>query len=131
MRKTIKTAAEALDGALDKVENVMEDIVEDTGKAAKKVATKAKRQVKVAAEMAEPVAEEVKKAVRTPRKKLVPEIFVQWDADELTITDVVDKAKADYKKEHKDAVLSCKVYVKPQEKMAYYVINDVAGKVEL
>ena len=124
MRETIKTAAEALDEALDKVE----DIVEDTGKAAKKVATKAKRQVKAAAEKAEPVAEEVKKAVR---KKATVDVYVQWDESELTINEIVEKAKADFKKDHKNAIVTCRVYVKPQEQMAYYVINDVEGKVEL
>lgn len=127
MRKTIKAAAETLDEALDKVE----DIVEDTSKAAKKVATKAKRQVKAAAEKAEPVAEEVKKAVRAPRKKATIDVYVQWDETEMDMNEIVEKAKADFKKDNKAAIQSCRVYIKPQEKMAYYVINDVAGKVEL
>ena len=32
---------------------------------------------------------------------------------------------------HKVGVQSCKVYVKPEEGMAYYVINKVSGKLEL
>ena len=131
MSKKIKTAVEALDEAMDKVEDIVEDIVEDAGKTAKKVATKAKRQVKAAAEKAEPVAEEVKKAVRAPRKKATIDVYVQWDESELTIDEIVEKAKADFKKDNKAAIVTCRVYVKPQEKMAYYVINDVAGKVEL
>ena len=127
MRKKVMDIAETLDEALDKVE----DIVEDTGKAAKKVATKAKRQVKAAAEKAEPVAEEVKKAVRAPRKKATTDVYVQWDESELDMNEIVEKAKADFKQENKGAIQSCRVYIKPQEKMAYYVINDVAGKVEL
>ena len=127
MRKTIKAVAETLDETLDKVE----DIVEDTSKAAKKVATKAKRQVKAAAEKAEPVAEEVKKAVRAPRKKATTDVYVQWDEVELDMNEVVEKAKAAFKQENKGAIQTCRVYIKPQEKMAYYVINDIAGKVEL
>lgn len=127
MREKIKTAAEAVDEVLDKVE----DIVEDTGKAAKKAATKAKRQVKAAAEKAEPVAEEVKKAVRAPRKKATTEVYVQWDASEVEMNELVDRAKADFKKEHKGAIQSCRIYIKPQEKMAYYVINEIQGKLAL
>ena len=40
-------------------------------------------------------------------------------------------AKADYRTTHKVGVQSCKVYVKPEEGMAYYVINKVSGKLEL
>ena len=47
------------------------------------------------------------------------------------ITDVVDRAKADYRATHKVGVQSCKVYVKPEENAIYYVINKVAGKLEL
>ncbi len=131
MREKIKTAAEALDEALDKVEDIVEDTSKAAKKAATKAATKAKRQVKAAAEMAEPVAEEVKKAVRAPRKKATTDVYVQWDEAELDMNEIVEKAKAAFKQENKGAIQTCRVYIKPQEKMAYYVINDIAGKVEL
>ena len=44
---------------------------------------------------------------------------------------MVDRAKADYRATHKVGVQSCKVYVKPEENAIYYVINKVAGKLEL
>ena len=40
-------------------------------------------------------------------------------------------AKADYRATHKVGVQSCKVYVKPEEGTAYYVINKVSGKLDL
>ena len=43
----------------------------------------------------------------------------------------IDRAKADYRTTHKVGVQSCKVYVKPEEGAAYYVINKVSGKLEL
>ena len=43
----------------------------------------------------------------------------------------IDRAKADYRATHKVGVQSCKVYVKPEEDAAYYVINKVSGKLEL
>ena len=36
-----------------------------------------------------------------------------------------------YRATHKVGVQSCKVYVKPEEGAAYYVINKVSGKLEL
>ena len=137
MSKTTKSkkAAEAIEETLDKLGDTIEDMVEDAGEAAKKAATKAKRQVKAAAKKAEPAIEETKKAVRSTRKKvtaaLVPEIYVQWDDAETAVSDIVEKAKEDYKAQHDELILSCRVYVKPQDKMAYYVINDVEGKVSL
>ena len=47
------------------------------------------------------------------------------------VTDIIDRAKADYRATHKVGVQSCKVYIKPEEGAAYYVINKVSGKLEL
>ena len=46
-------------------------------------------------------------------------------------SDIIDRAKADYRTTHKVGVQSCKVYVKPEEGAAYYVINKFSGKLEL
>ena len=80
------------------------------------------------AEVVETVVEEVKK---TTRKKMVPSLVVQWDANEVSVDAILEKAKAEYKAEHKNAITSCNIYIKPQEGMAYYVINDVDGKFAL
>lgn len=40
-------------------------------------------------------------------------------------------AKADYRLTHKVGVQSCKIYVKPEEEAAYYVVNKVGGKLPL
>lgn len=42
-----------------------------------------------------------------------------------------DRAKADYRLTHKVGVQSCKIYVKPEEEAAYYVVNKVGGKLPL
>ena len=78
-----------------------------------------------AAPAAEVPASEPKtrKASGTPARRgrppLTPEVYV------------VERAKADYRTTHKVGVQSCKVYVKPEEGVAYYVINKVSGKLEL
>lgn len=70
-------------------------------------------------------------AQRRGRPPLTPEIYVEFGEKQYNITDVVDRAKADYRATHKVGVQSCKVYVKPEEGAAYYVINKVAGKLDL
>ena len=68
---------------------------------------------------------------RRGRPPLTPEVYVEYGGSQYNITDVVDRAKADYRATHKVGVQPCKVYVKPEENAIYYVINKVAGKLEL
>ena len=90
-----------------------------------------------AAPAAEVPASEPKtrKASGTPARRgrppLTPEVYVEYGGNQYNITDVVERAKADYRATHKVGVQSCKVYVKPEEGVAYYVINKVSGKLEL
>ena len=78
-----------------------------------------------AAPAAEVPASEPKtrKASGTPARRgrppLTPEIYVEYGGNQYNITT------------HKVGVQSCKVYVKPEEGAAYYVINKVSGKLEL
>ena len=65
------------------------------------------------------------------RPPLAPELYVELNGKQYNITDVIDRAKADYRATHKVGVQSCKVYVKPEEGTAYYVINKVSGKLDL
>ena len=62
-------------------------------------------------------------AQRRGRPPLSPEVYVEFGTNQYNITDVIERAKADYRATHKVGVQSCKVYVKPEEGMAYYVIN--------
>ena len=62
---------------------------------------------------------------------LAPELYVEMGGEQYNITDIIDRAKADYRTTHKVGVQSCKVYVKPEEGAAYYVINKFSGKLEL
>lgn len=82
-----------------------------------------------------PAAESKKKAAkpaaRRGRPPLSPEVYVELGDKQFNITDVVERAKADYRTTHKVGVQSCKIYVKPEEGAAYYVINKVAGKLDL
>ena len=70
-------------------------------------------------------------AQRRGRPPLSPEDYFDFGTNQYNITQVIERAKADYRATHKVGVQSCKVYVKPEEGMAYYVINKVSGKLEL
>ena len=72
-----------------------------------------------------------KAPARRGRPPLAPELYVEMGGEQYNITDIIDRAKADYRTTHKVGVQSCKVYVKPEEGAAYYVINKFSGKLEL
>ena len=72
-----------------------------------------------------------KAPARRGRPPLAPELYVEFSGKQYNVTDSIDRAKADYRATHKVGVQSCKVYVKPEEDAAYYVINKVSGKLEL
>ena len=72
-----------------------------------------------------------KAATRRTRPPLSPELYVELGSKQYNITDLVERAKADYRTTHKVGVQSCKIYVKPEEGAAYYVINKVTGKLDL
>lgn len=91
-----------------------------------------------AAPAAEPAAEtkttahkSAKTAARRGRPPLTPELYVEIGSTQYNISDIIERAKADYRTTHKVGVQSCKVYVKPEEGAAYYVINKVSGKLDL
>ena len=92
------------------------------------------------AEKAAPVkaaaAKAVKKAAapKAPKAAAVTsEVYVQYGVMEWKVADLTEKAKAAYAAEgNTDAVASVKLYIKPEDRKAYYVINDVAtGSIEL
>ena len=70
-----------------------------------------------------------KAAAKAPARR--GRLYVELNGKQYNITDVIDRAKADYRVTHKVGVQSCKVYVKPEEGTAYYVINKVSGKLDL
>jgi len=77
-------------------------------------------------EAAKARAEEKKKAAN-----LKPEILLQYQGGEVNMDDLVEAAKADFHQEKKRTLITAlKLYVKPEEHMAYYVINgEHEGKI--
>ena len=89
----------------------------------------------VEAPAAEAKESKTRKSAKAPARRgrppLAPELYVEFSGKQYNVTDIIDRAKADYRATHKVGVQACKVYVKPEEDAAYYVINKVSGKLEL
>ena len=72
-------------------------------------------------------------AKKKPVEK-VEEVYVQFQELEITTKEIVDKAKQIYIAEgHRESsIKSLRLYIKPDEHMAYYVINEkMTGSIEL
>ena len=117
--KKLETKAAVL---VDTPEVQAEEVKETVKKAAKKVAAKA-----------EDTAE---KAVKTVKKAdLKTEFFLQFSGKEYTEKEILKKVKDVWTKDLKNKVgdmKDVKIYLKPEESAAYYVVNgDTTGKIDL
>lgn len=80
----------------------------------------------------QPMTEEQKAAAAKARAEekakadnLKPEVFVQFQDSETTIDALVEAAKDDFHQTKKRTrITAMKLYVKPDERVAYYVINE-------
>ena len=110
-------------------------------KAAAKTAKAADKTVKAAARKAEVMTEEakdvvVKAAAKAPAKKPLKEtVYLQYMGKEIDKDDIIKRVKEVWTKELKNKIgdiHTLTLYFKPEENMAYYVINgDVTGSIEL
>ena len=141
--KNVKeVAAEVKTAAAEKVEKA----VKETKTAAKKTATKAKAAAdkgaakaktaaKKTATKAKATAEKTAAKAKTAAKKAAEDkavVYVQYGDKEVVAKDVLEAVKADFKANNKGTVKTVKVYIKPEDNAAYYVVNDkVNGKVDL
>ena len=62
-----------------------------------------------------------------------PEIFVQYQGGEISMDALVEAVKASFHEEKKRTLITgLKLYVKPEEHTAYYVVNETfEGKISL
>lgn len=78
-------------------------------------------------------APEKKAAAKAPVK--TQEVYVQFGGKEISVKDLTEKVKDIWTKELGNKVkdmTDVKVYVKPEENTAYYVVNgEVSGSMEL
>jgi len=97
---------------------------EAAGAAAKTAAKKAGSAIRTAGKTVKEAGKQVASAV-------IPEVYVEMNGRQYVCADTVERCKADFRASHAGAVRSCRVYIKPEDGMAYYVINGIEGKVAL
>ena len=69
-------------------------------------------------------AAKVRAEEKEQAENLKPEIVVQYQGGEIDMAALVESAKADFhERKKRTLVTALKLYVKPEEHMAYYVIN--------
>ena len=88
--------------------------------AAKKPATKAKENAKPAAKTA--------KAATAPKET----VKIQFGADEYDFAEIKKAVETDCKSKVKGKIKSIEIYIKPEDKAVYYVVNgDFSDKIDL
>ena len=86
--------------------------------AAKKPATKAKATAKPAAKTA--------KAATAPKET----VKIQFGGDEYDFAEIKKTVEADYKSKVKGRIKTVEIYIKPEDKAVYYVVNgDFTDKI--
>ena len=73
-------------------------------------------------------------AAKATTKAADPEVYVQYQGNESNLAVITERIKKQYVEEgHKESdIKSLKIYLKPEDASAYYVINDNnSGKVFL
>lgn len=103
---------------------------------AKAVEVKAAAKVEEVKETVKTAKAAAKKPVakKAEKKDFDPEVFVQFYGNEAAVKDVVERAKDAFVAEgHRaSSIKSLKVYLKPEEYAAYYVINEKSvGRINL
>ncbi len=124
---------------VNKVKEVVEMAVEKTEPVVRKAkavaesaARKAEPVLEAAAKKAEPVIEAAKNAGKQVVAVFVPEVYVQYASRQYDSAVLVERCKEDFKSKHPGTLIrSCKLYIKPEDKMVYYVINDIEDKLGL
>lgn len=78
-------------------------------------------------------AAKARAAEREKANNLKPDLFVQYQGDEVDMASLVEAAKADFRQTKKRTLVTAmKIYFKPEEHAAYYVINErYEGKIPL
>ena len=145
LTKTSAVASAALEQGKKAEEKVVTAAKEQGKKVEEKVTTAAKEQGKKVGEFATETKETAKKAIKkttakaavkasSVKKGVEADVYIQYANQEALEKDIVERAKAAYVEEgHKaSSIKSIRIYIKPEDNAAYYVINkNSAGRVNL
>lgn len=143
MKKVVKDVATEAEKTVAKVAaeapKVAKKATSQAAKTAKKTAAKVEEKTKVVAAEAAKTAAEAAKTVakKAPAKKSAVKetVYLQYMGKEIDKDALTKQVKEIWTKQLKNKVADLKsitLYLKPEENMAYYVINnDVTGSIEL
>ena len=140
--KPAEKKAETATVKAEKKETAAAKAIETKKDTTKKLETKAAVLVDTPEVQAEEVKETVKKAAAkktaaktTKKAELKTEFFLQFSGKEYTEKEILKKVKDVWTKDLKNKVgdmKDVKIYLKPEESAAYYVVNgDTTGKIDL
>lgn len=125
VKETVETVKNEAVEAAKKISKAAEPAVEAAKSTAKAAGTAAKNTAKAAGSAAKTAGKKIAAA-------LIPEVYIEYADYKADCAELVERCKADFKSKHKSAVIhSCKLYIKPEDAMVYYVINDIADKIAL
>ena len=135
--KVVDEVKEQAKPVVERAKKSTEKVIEEVREQAKPVVERAKRGTKKAAEKTAETAAKAKTAVEKVARKAVtgeitPVVYVQYMGEEEKVEDLVAAAKAAFSAEYAHTkVTDLRLYIKPEERAAYYVVNEkFAGKVD-
>ncbi|MCR5825221.1 MAG: DUF6465 family protein [Oscillospiraceae bacterium] len=77
------------------------------------------------------VAAQQREALKKAAAQMKPELILQYQDGETDVTALIEAAKAEFQATHKRTLITgLKLYLKPEDGAAYYVINETeTGKI--
>lgn len=132
LSKKAEPAVEAAKNTIKTVSEKAEPAVKKAKSAAKAVSDKAEPAVKKAKSAAKAATDAAVTAGKKVASALTQEIYVEYCGEKYDCSNVVERCKEDFKQKHNgERIRSCKIYIKPEDGMVYYVINELADKISL
>ena len=131
-RKKTETAPVAEITAPVAAETVMETAAEDT--AEKSVKKPAEKKTDAAKKPATKTKATAKPSAKTAKSATAPKetVKIQFGADEYDFAEIKKAVEADCKSKVKGKIKSIEIYIKPEDKAVYYVVNsDFSDKIYL
>ena len=137
-------AASSVKATAEKTKKQAENVATEVKKEVETVSTEAKKQAEVVAEETKNATAAAKKTVkkattRKPAKKkaeMTQSAVLQFGGEDFKIDEIIANAQAAFKAENKrKTITDIKVYIKPEERAAYYVVtsgdSEYAGRIDL
>lgn len=132
-KEAVKVAETVVKETEEKVAKVVEAKVAEVA-ADEKTAKVAEKTKETAVKAKEAVKKTAAKTVAKKPNGAEPEMFIQFGGNDAPIATIIEKVRASFVEQgHRaSSIKDLKVYLKPEDNAAYYVINkNFAGKVNL